>query len=172
MLSHIRLLPEARIIRCANGSRRSRKHYELDQTHHLHTAVSAATFYRESAFLRRDRRLRVGCAQWRLAVFGKRNLTDRFPAMNPKGRRSRRDPYPPHGLLQSGRRVRCRISEVRFHLGYRSRLSRLTRTEMDEILPKTPLKFLSLSSAHLKNGHRCRVSRIVRLQHRDSGESG
>lgn len=38
------------------------------------------------------RQQRVGCAQWRLAAFGKRNFTDRFPAMNPKGRRSRRDP--------------------------------------------------------------------------------
>ena len=34
-----------------------------------------------------------------MAASGKRNFTDRFPAMNPKGGWSRPDPYPPDDIF-------------------------------------------------------------------------
>jgi hypothetical protein len=34
-----------------------------------------------------------------MSASGKRNPTDRFPAMNPKGGRSRRDPELPDGIF-------------------------------------------------------------------------
>ena len=39
-----------------------------------------------------ERRLGVGCTQWRQAAFRNWNFTDRFPVMNLKGGRSRRHP--------------------------------------------------------------------------------